>query len=84
MLGAFFVRGGELAGHAAFLSFNQGHWEMTTFPTFPLTKGTIPRTPQMTPLRQKMIRELEVQRKRPNTVNSYVTAVVDLAARACP
>jgi len=33
----------------------------------------------MTPLRSKMIRELEVQRKRPNTINSYVTAVVDLA-----
>ena len=32
----------------------------------------------MTPLRKKMIRELEVQRKRPNTVNSYVTAVADL------
>ncbi len=35
-------------------------------------------TPRMTPLRRKMIRELEVQRKRPNTVNSYVTAVADL------
>ena len=35
-------------------------------------------TSPMSPLRRKMIRELEVQRKRPNTVNSYVTAVADL------
>jgi site-specific recombinase XerD len=33
----------------------------------------------MTPLRNKMIRELEVQRKRPNTIDAYVTAVADLA-----
>ena len=34
----------------------------------------------MTPLRQRMIRELELQRKSPRTVNAYVTAVAGLAA----
>lgn len=33
----------------------------------------------MTPLRQKMIRELELQRKSPCTVKNYVRAVADLA-----
>jgi len=33
----------------------------------------------MTPLRQQMIRELELQRKSPNTVEAYVRAVVGLA-----
>ena len=33
----------------------------------------------MTPLRQKMIRELELQRKSPKTVEAYVAAVADLA-----
>lgn len=33
----------------------------------------------MTPLRQKMIRELELQRLEPSTVNQYVSAVVGLA-----
>ena len=33
----------------------------------------------MTPLRQRMIRELELQRKSPRTVEAYVTAVADLA-----
>jgi site-specific recombinase XerD len=33
----------------------------------------------MTPLRQKMIRELELQRLQPGTVNQYVSAVVGLA-----
>lgn len=33
----------------------------------------------MTPLRQKMIRELELHRKSPRTVDAYVTAVVQLA-----
>lgn len=34
----------------------------------------------MTPLRQKMIRELELHRKSPKTVAAYVTAVAQLAA----
>jgi integrase/recombinase XerD len=33
----------------------------------------------MTPLRAKMIRELELQRKSPSTVEAYVAAVADLA-----
>jgi len=33
----------------------------------------------MTPMRKKMIRELEVQRKADNTIGAYVTAVADLA-----
>ena len=33
----------------------------------------------MTPLRQKMIRELELHRKSPRTVEAYVTAVAQLA-----
>jgi site-specific recombinase XerD len=33
----------------------------------------------MTPMRKKMIRELEVQRKADNTIDTYVTAVADLA-----
>lgn len=33
----------------------------------------------MTPLRRKMIRELELSRKSPKTVEAYVTAVVQLA-----
>jgi site-specific recombinase XerD len=33
----------------------------------------------MTPLRNKMIRELELQRKAPNTISAYVAAVADLA-----
>ncbi len=33
----------------------------------------------MTPLRQKMIRELELRRKAPGTVSSYVKAVEELA-----
>ena len=33
----------------------------------------------MTPLRKKMIRELETQRRAANTIDSYVTAVADLA-----
>lgn len=35
--------------------------------------------PPMTPMRRKMIRELEVQRRAANTIDSYVTAVADLA-----
>jgi integrase/recombinase XerD len=34
----------------------------------------------MTPLRQRMIRELELHRKSPKTVEAYVTAVAQLAA----
>ena len=34
----------------------------------------------MTPLRKRMIRELELQRKSPKTVQAYVTAVAQLAA----
>lgn len=34
----------------------------------------------MTPLRQRMIRELQLQRKSPKTVDAYVAAVVGLAA----
>lgn len=34
----------------------------------------------MTPLRQLMIRELELQRRSPNTINAYVNAVAQLAA----
>lgn len=33
----------------------------------------------MTPLRKKMIRELELQRKAPDTIKAYVAAVADLA-----
>jgi integrase/recombinase XerD len=33
----------------------------------------------MTPLRQKMIRELELHRKAPSTIEAYVTAVAQLA-----
>ncbi len=33
----------------------------------------------MTPLRQKMIHELELHRKAPRTVKAYVTAVAQLA-----
>ena len=33
----------------------------------------------MTPLRKKMIRELELQRKAPGTISAYVKAVEDLA-----
>ena len=33
----------------------------------------------MTPLRQQMIRELELQRKSPNTIKAYITAVAELA-----
>jgi len=33
----------------------------------------------MTPLRKRMIRELELQRKSPNTVKAYVTAVAELS-----
>ena len=33
----------------------------------------------MTPLRTRMIRELELRRKAPGTVNSYVKAVAELA-----
>ena len=33
----------------------------------------------MTPLRQRMIRELELQRKSPNTIRAYVNAVAQLA-----
>jgi len=33
----------------------------------------------MTPLRQRMIRELELHRKSPHTIESYVTAVAQLA-----
>ena len=34
----------------------------------------------MTPLRQQMIRELELERKSPKTIEAYVTAVAQLAA----
>ncbi len=33
----------------------------------------------MTPLRQRMIRELELQRKSQNTIDAYVVAVSELA-----
>jgi len=33
----------------------------------------------MTPLRQKMIHELQLHRKSPRTVEAYVTAVAQLA-----
>ena len=33
----------------------------------------------MTPMRQKMIRELQIQRKADNTIGAYITAVADLA-----
>ena len=33
----------------------------------------------MTPLRKRMIRELELRRKAPGTVSSYVKAVEELA-----
>ncbi len=33
----------------------------------------------MTPLRKRMIRELELRRKAPTTVSSYVKAVEELA-----
>jgi len=33
----------------------------------------------MTPLRQKMIYELELHRKSPGTIESYVTAVAQLS-----
>ena len=33
----------------------------------------------MTPLRNKMIRELELHRKAPGTIKAYVTAVAQLA-----
>jgi site-specific recombinase XerD len=33
----------------------------------------------MSPLRKKMVRELELQRKAPNTISAYVAAVADLA-----
>ena len=33
----------------------------------------------MTPLRQRLIRELELHRKSPNTIEAYVTAVAQLA-----
>ena len=36
-------------------------------------------TSPMTPMRTKMIRELETQRRAANTIDSYVTAVADLA-----
>lgn len=36
-------------------------------------------TPSMSPLRQRMIRELQLQRKSPKTVAAYVTAVRQLA-----
>ena len=34
----------------------------------------------MTPIRQQMIRELELHRKAPRTIESYVCAVAQLAA----
>jgi hypothetical protein len=34
----------------------------------------------MTPLRQKMIRELQLRRKSPRTVEAYVNAVAQLAS----
>ena len=33
----------------------------------------------MTPLRKKMIRELQLQRKAPGTISSYVRSVAELA-----
>ena len=33
----------------------------------------------MTPLRQRMIREMQLQRFTPRTIESYVSAVLDLA-----
>ena len=33
----------------------------------------------MTPLRKKMVRELELQRKAPGTISSYVRSVAELA-----
>jgi site-specific recombinase XerD len=52
----------------------QGKLKVQYFGPFSFTGATI-----MTPLRQRMIRELELQRKSPKTIEAYVLAVAQLA-----
>jgi type I site-specific restriction endonuclease len=53
-----------------------GSWkDVRAFRFHPFSQGAA----DMTPLRQKMIRELELHRKSPRTVEAYVTAVAQLA-----
>ena len=53
----------------------RGNWKDVLL--LPISSFT--RNPDVTPLRKKMIRELELHRKAPGTIKQYVAAVAELA-----